>query len=58
MCDLRNPLRLLFNQRTQLVERVERQKLDPAALINSGFTELFLCALHYACGAAVTIRNR
>ena len=48
----------MFNQRTQLVERVERQKLDPAALINGAFTELFLCALHHARGTAVTVGNR
>ncbi|CSP47344.1 Uncharacterised protein [Shigella sonnei] len=41
-----NKFRLLLRQRTQLIKRIEGQKLDAATLINIAFAELLLCLRH------------
>ena len=52
-----NKFRLLLRQRTQLIKRIEGQKLDAATLINIAFAELLLCLRHQAIGAAIAISN-
>ena len=42
MSNVWNKFRLLLRQRTQLIKRIEGQKLDAATLINIAFAELLL----------------
>ncbi len=58
MSYLRRLLWLLFDKCVQLIERVERQKLDTAAAVNCLSAELRLGAGHYAVGAPVAVRHR
>ena len=49
---------LLFGQRAQLVERIERQKLDAAAPVDLFAAQRLLGARHDALGAAVAVSDR
>ena len=55
---LADQLRLLFNQRAQLIKGVKRQKLNAAAAIDFRAAQLGFGVAHQALGAGVAIGNR
>ncbi|MFP1496969.1 hypothetical protein ACLB1Q_20475 [Escherichia coli] len=52
MSNVWNKFRLLLRQRTQLIKRIEGQKLDAATLINIAFAEVAVvpAPLGHWCG--------
>ena len=58
MSGLAHQFWLLFNQRAQLIKRVERQELNAAATIDLTFTQLFHCHGHDAVGSTIAIGHR
>ena len=58
MSHLREQFWLLFNQCTQLIQRVKGQKLNAAAAINFTFTRLRHRLRHNAGCTAVAVRDR
>ena len=58
MRGLADQLRLLFNQRAQLIKGIKRQKLNTAAAIDLRPAQLLFGMAHQALGAGVAIGNR
>ena len=58
MGHVRDQLRLLLDQSTQLIKRVKRQKLNAAAPVDVVLAKLGDSVRHQAVGAAVAIRHR